>query len=185
LASAGWTIPLWADPRIVHRLRDAPGNLDRAFVRHYTGQGATNLRALWKDLLASRGLRHWRALLREAIASYEDKRYAIVIPALLCVVEGSISAADGALRRRSRPRESATRKRDTTPAGMRRVIWVSIEAFLQPIFGDAPFHAERPAGLNRHWVLHGRDTTAWGKRRECIRLFHALDTLAATVDRIR
>jgi hypothetical protein len=185
LGSAGWTIPLWADPRIVRRLRHAPGNLNAAFVRRYTKQNAEQLRKLWGRLLTSRGMRRWRVLLSEAIASYEDRRYAIVVPALLLVVEGSVSTAAGVLKSRSPLRRSAAVKRGTTPAGMRRLIWVSIESFVQSVFGDAPFDAMRPINLNRHWVLHGREANAWGRRRECIRLFHALDTISATVDRFR
>jgi hypothetical protein len=130
-------------------------------------------------------MKQWRVLLSEAIASYESRRYAIVVLALLVVIEGAVSTGAGVLKARKPPGKSAHRKRDATPAGMRRLIWVSIEAFVQPVFGDAPFNARRPITLNRHWILHGRDTTSWGRRRECIRLFHALDTIAATVDRVR
>lgn len=185
LGSAGWTIPLWADPRMVRRLRHAPGDLDAPFVHRYTTQNAEQLRKLCARLLSSRGMRRWRVLLSEAIASYEDRRHAIVVPALLLVVEGAVATAAGVLKRRSSLRRSSALKRETTPAGMRRLIWVSIESFVQSIFGDVPFDTTRPISLNRHWVLHGREANAWGRRRECIRLFHALDTISATVDRFR
>lgn len=185
LGSEGWTIPLWADPRIVNRLRQAPGNLDAAFIRYYTVQNAANLRELWGNLTASSGMRRWRPLLAEAVASYEDKRYAIVVPALLLVVEGAVAKAAGDLRRKASPGVAASRKREQLPAGMRRVIWTSVLAFVRPLFGHAPFGEARPIRINRHWILHGRNVTAWARRRECIRLFHALGTIAATVDRIR
>ena len=49
-----------------------------------------------------------------------------------------------------------------TEAGTRRLIWISIESFIKPIFCNAPFTESRPIVLNRHWILHGRDTKAWG-----------------------
>ena len=183
LGSSGWTIPLWADPRIVKRLRSAPGDLDAAFGRHYTARNAANLRQLWAGLSASQGMRPWRRLLSEAVASYEDKRYAIVVPALLLIVEGAVAKGAGDLKRKAAPGASARRKSELTPEGMRRLIWASIHAFVRSTFRHAPFGELRPITLNRHWVLHGRPTV-WGRRRECIRLFHALDTIAATVDRI-
>ena len=185
LGSAGWTIPLWADPRLVKRLRQAPGDLDDAFVRHYTKQGGTNLRTLWEELAASRGMRPWRTLITESVASYEDRRYAIVVPALLSVVEGAVAKAGRSLKQQPRPKTDTRRMRSATDAGMRRLMWVSIEGFVKSVFGDAPFQSARPVILNRHWVLHGRTSTRWARRRECIRLFHALGTIAPTVDHVR
>src|SRR5579883_3387416 len=90
LAAAGWTIPLSKPPDIVNALRNAPGDLDRAFVLYYTTGHGAQLKGLWETLLKSRGLRRWRRLLAEAVESYKDKRYAVVIPALLLAFEGAV-----------------------------------------------------------------------------------------------
>jgi hypothetical protein len=89
------------------------------------------------------------------------------------------------LKQRAGPRAVTRRVRSATDAGMRRLIWVSIDGFVRSVFGDAPFQSARPVTLNRHWVLHGRSSTRWARRRECIRLFHALGTIAPTVDNVR
>lgn len=182
LGEAGWTVPMWADPRIMRRLKKASGDLDSAFVRYYTTRGGVNLTTLWGRLLASPGLRPWRRLLCEAVESYKDNRYAVVLPSLLLILEGAVVAGAKGLKRKIDPKNSAGRMRKDSKAEMRRLVWVSIEAFLKPVFSSASFHARRPITLNRHWVMHGRAATKWGCRRECVRLFHALDTVITTVD---
>ena len=186
LGKNGWTMPLWTDPRIVSKLRAASGDIDKAFVRWYTVDDNKRLRELWKRLLNSKGLYRWRKIIEQTIDSHLDRRYAVVVPCLLIILEGAVTEGADELRNSvTNPKNPARRKRDKTEAGMRRLIWTSIESFIEPIFGKAPFTENRPISLNRHWVLHGRDTNAWGLRRESIRLFHALDTISITVDRKR
>lgn len=183
LANCGWTIPMWADPQILTKLRTSTGSIDAAFVAHYTKNRSAKLQAIWMDLLASAGLRHWRPLLEESIASYRDRRYAVAVPALLLILEGAVAHGAADLRRPvSSPKKSANRKRQDTPAGMRRLIWSSINAFIRAVFDKAPFDQPRPAMLNRHWILHGRELRQWARRRECIRLFHALHTISVVVN---
>lgn len=184
LGENGWTMPLWAAPGVVPKLRNASGDIDKAFVHWYTADDNKRLRELWKRLRNSKGLSRWGKVIEQTIDSYLERRYAVVIPCLLIVIEGSVAdGADDLRKQVTNPKKSASRKREETEAGMRRLIWISIEAFITPIFGKASFAENRPVTLNRHWVLHGRDTNAWGLRRESIRLFHALDTISTTVDR--
>ena len=68
LGSEGWTIPLRKPPSMVSQLRKTPGNLDSAFVSHYTSHKSANMQRLWQDLQTSPGLRPWRGLLKEAIS---------------------------------------------------------------------------------------------------------------------
>jgi hypothetical protein len=182
LGEAGWTIPMWASPQLVNRLRNAPGDLDLAFVRYYTAQSGKNLTKVWQRLSASPGLRPWNHLLNQAIESYRDRRYAVVVPSLLLILEGAVASASMDLKKKCDPKASCARKRKSTAAGMRRLIWVSVEAFVKQVFGSAAFSDKRPIMLNRNWVLHGRDSTTWGHKRDCVRLFHALDTIATTVN---
>jgi hypothetical protein len=183
LGNSGWTIPMWADPQILANLRTSTGSIDAAFVAYYTKNRSAKLEANWTDLLASAGLRHWRPLLEESIASYRDRRYAVAVPALLLILEGAVACGAADLRHPvSSPKKSANRKRQDTPAGMRRLIWSSIDAFIRAVFDKAPFDQPRPAMLNRHWILHGRELRKWARRRECIRLFHALHTISTVVN---
>ena len=186
LGKNGWTMPLWADPRIVSKLRNASGDIDKAFVSWYTADDNKRLRELWNRLRNSKGLGRWRTVIEQTIASYLERRYAVVVPCLLIVIEGAVAhGADDLCKPVTNPKSSARNKRLKTEGGMRRLIWISIQSFLEPIFGTASFSESCPIKLNRHWVLHGRDTKAWGLRRESVRLFHALDTISTTVDRKR
>lgn len=186
LGKNGWTMPLWADPRMVSKLRNASGDIDKAFVNWYTRDANKRLRELWKRLLKSKGLYPWRTIIEQTIDSYLDRRYAVVVPCLLIVIEGAVAhGADDLRVLVTNPKRSADRKCMQTEAGMRRLIWISIQSFIKPIFGTASFAKTCPIKLNRHWVLHGRDIKTWGLRRESVRLFHALDTISTTVDRKR
>lgn len=185
LGSAGWTIPLWREPDILRELRQVPlDHLDTLFVQHYTAHRGANLQRVCDELLTSHGLAHWHTLLSEAVVSYRARRYAIVVTALLAILEGAIAMATQDLKRKSDPKGATARKRKGTEKGMRRLIWVSIEAFAREVFRPVPFSDRRPTIVNRNWVLHGRDTSSWS-RVDCIRLFHALHTTMVTVDRVR
>ena len=183
LGENGWTMPMWAAPRIVTKLRNASGDIDKAFVSAYTADNSKKLKELWKRLRDSEGLSRWRKVIEQTIDSYLDRRYSVVVPCLLIVLEAAIAHGANDLQNWPKPKSSASRKREQTEAGMRRLIWISIESFIKPIFDNVSFSERRPIVLNRHWVLHGRDTNAWGLRRESIRLFHAIDTVSTTVAR--
>ena len=185
LGKAGWTLPMWLQPHAAHELRHRTGDLDRAFLRYYERNRGEKLHALLGELERSPGLRPWRRLLREAVAAFGERRYSIVIPALLITIEGAVSRATRQLRKdRTDVKGAASRKSQNTRLPMRRLVWISIHAFLQVVFGKSRFSGKRPQIVNRHWVAHGRGTGRWSKR-ECVRLFHALHTIAVTVDRPR
>jgi hypothetical protein len=184
LAQQGWTLPMSREPRIVAELRNASGNLDEAFVRYYTRDRNANLELMWSDITRSSGLRPWCRFIAESIDSYRDRRYTITLPALLLTFEGAVVKAAHD-RNAKGPKKPAERKRDELPGSIRQLVWVSIEGFIGRVFANAAFSAKRPVTLNRHWVLHGRDARPAAARRESIRLFHALHTIAVVVNRIR
>jgi hypothetical protein len=177
---------MWADPNIVAKLQQAPGNLDAAFVRRYTMNDSAQLPAVWENLSASVAMRPWRLVIKQAIESYNDRRYAVVVPSLLLTFEGAVAVGSGTYKKRStNPKRAASSKREETFAGIRRLTWTSIQAFTERVFEDAPFDQRRPQTINRHWVLHGRAVAQWAQRTECIRFFHALDTVLVTLDHPR
>jgi hypothetical protein len=56
------------------------------------------------------------------------------------------------------------------------IVWKNINRFFEELYKGSDFDGPRPWGLNRHWILHGRDTTQW-IQADSIRLFQALDTI--------
>ena len=126
-------------------------------------------------LAADGGLRD-----HEAAAAEAD-----VVPALLLTVERAVAAGAGIFRARKPLVKAANRKLDTHPAGMRKLLWLATHSVVSSMFADATYKARRPPTLNRYWALHGRAPSAWATRTECIRLFHALHTISALVERKR
>ena len=185
LGRVGWTLPMDMDPRIAEKLH-ATKSAERAnaeFRRYYTARRSAQLRRVQSELLASKGLKPWRRTIRESISAFEARKYALVLPSLLTIVEGAIMAATGQLRTdQVRTREIARLAADRTERPMRRLIWTSVEGFVSTVFGRSSFAGKRPKTINRHWVLHGRGIGYW-RRLECIRLYHALHTILALVDR--
>src|SRR4030095_698695 len=57
-----------------------------------------------------------------------------------------------------------------------RLIWKSVATFMEKLYENSDFSGNRPFLINRHWILHGRDATAWTVA-DSIRLFNALQTI--------
>ena len=53
--------------------------------------------------------------------------------------------------------------------------------FVEKLFQQAPFEDVRPAFMNRHWILHGRDSASWS-RADALRLFNALQTVDSLLE---
>ena len=63
-------------------------------------------------------------------------------------------------------------------------LWRATDAFIGELFQRSDFDGPRPTGLNRHWILHGRDETAWNQA-DSLRLFQATDTITSLQEKVR
>ena len=62
---------------------------------------------------------------------------------------------------------------------MAELVWRSYKGFAEALYAYVDFHAsEKPAFLNRHYILHGRGI-ADSNLTDCLRLPQALHTLTA------
>jgi hypothetical protein len=179
LGQHGWTIPMWGPIPLVREIfrHISTDQLDHFFVTAYRQQWHTRERRLFVDLLDAELLANWNPVIEQAIASYRRKRYLIVVPALLSVLEGALASAAQRSSDRTSPSRMAAEQRLARDAGAVRLGWVSLHGFVSSIFAHHSFDAAPPGRLNRHWVLHGRDSPRWDAV-DCLRLFQALDTLA-------
>lgn len=186
LGSWGWTTPSWGPLRYAEVLVQEfdAAHIDAYFLDYYGGPFSKHFRDLVRGLQASKSLGPWHPLLRQCVSAYRRRHYALVIPSLLTVFEGYLfSRADPTLITKTKPGLVTKHRRDALDAGSTRLCWVSVDAFAHWLFSPSPFSASAPRQLNRHWVLHGRDTRLRGKA-DCLRLLQAIDTLSMlAVDR--
>ena len=175
IGRAGWTFPMDATPGEAADLaRQAEAeDIDVVFSRYYDAGGYD---ALKESLRSKRSIDRWRGLIEQAFIGYEAGLTLIVVPAMMTVVEGVLAQA-GEQWESIRARDIAAEIRQKAmPQSITLAVAISVEEFINVLFASHPFSGDRPALLNRHWILHGRDETAWNKA-DCLRLFQAVDTI--------
>lgn len=179
MASRGWTIQMSLTPRDLEELANqTPAEADEFFVAFYTDDNFAALRGVREELTRRPALAQWRALLEECFESFESGRHLIVIPALLSIIEGVIaSAGQGLTSQRVRLfHVCAENAKKSTTNFMTAEMWTSMALFLEKLFQPAPFDGSKPVFINRHWILHGRDSASWTVA-DALRLFNALQTV--------
>jgi hypothetical protein len=179
MASRGWTIQMSLTPRDLEELANhTPEEADEFFVAFYTEDNFAAFRKVREELTCRPSLAQWKALLEECFDSFESGRHLITIPALLSIIEGAIASAGQALtdQRVRLFHICAENAKKSTPNFMKAEMWNSMALFLEKLFQRAPFDDDKPAFINRHWILHGRDSASWTVA-DALRLFNALQTV--------
>jgi hypothetical protein len=180
LGAAGWTVPMWAPPALVRGLLEHttnPAEIDESFVHVYTENRGKEFKDLAGRLKGRKVLTPCRALLDECLFAYSKKRYVVTVPALLAVLEGLVATAGDQLKSLKSPRQTAGAKYKQS-SGISALIWASLEAFVGVVFQSHSFAESRPTIINRHWILHGRDSSSW-TQADSLRLFQACDTVSS------
>jgi hypothetical protein len=187
LARAGWLFPRNMTPdEIIKLVRGRPRLnrkvLDQWFEDYYHADRGRRFRTLVSRLRGAKRLAAWQPLLRECLWAYERRRYRVVTPALLPVVEGLVAEAAGVTRQPGTKVAAAWRKGVKRPRRgfLIEVNWSAAMAFLASVWQKRLFDSSAPRALNRHWALHGR-RPAMGTRADALRLLVAVDFIADTV----
>jgi hypothetical protein len=179
LGARGWTIPTFATPQqLVLVTALAHGDADHGFSVFYEANGGQQLQLLRQSLQASEPLAAWQPLLMEAFTAYAHGLFRVAVPALVTVLDAAVSLLGGRLTTRADVTRVAAETLRGANDGLARTIAASLHAFLLVVFRPHDFASAPPTLLNRHWVLHGRDTRAW-TQADCLRLFQAIDTIGA------
>jgi hypothetical protein len=184
MATRGWTIQMSLTPGIWAGLANqTPEETDQFFVTFYTEDNFAALHEVRQELTGRTSLAQWKALLEECFESLEAGRHLITVPALLLIIEGVVASAGQALteQRVRLVRICAENAKKSTPSFMKAEMWNSMELFLEKLFQPAPFDDAKPAFINRHWILHGRDSTSWTVA-DALRLFNALQTVDSLLE---
>lgn len=177
LGDLGWTVPMWAEPKLVLEVLDMePQAIEELFVNTYREGGRAPFRELCDGMVDRTILAPWHLLLDDCRCAFVEGRYRVVVPGLLLILEGLLVASLPAAGRKGKPLPIALAHQRASEA-LHAAVWTSVVAFVRAVFKRHSFAAPRPALINRHWVLHGRDAATWGEA-ECIRLFQAVDTIS-------
>jgi hypothetical protein len=177
LGEYGWVIPGGMTlPQTAQILSEGDKEkIDALFVKFYSDPGALSI--LRDSLLSCDSIKQWDRLLEECFEAYERCRYLITIPALLTVLEGVIS--------KDNPRTLSKSVRDNLLSAKLKqagsnyyetIHWQTIGIFLDQLYAQSDFNGPEPPGLNRHWILHGRDIPDW-VQADSLRLFLAIETV--------
>jgi hypothetical protein len=155
---------------------------DAFFENYYTEHEFAALRKVRGELAGRPALAQWKNLLDQCFESFERGDHLIAVPALLTVIEGVVASAGSALtRRRVRPVEICVANWGKRGNCVTDAIWYSVSLFVERLFQDASFAQGRPTFINRHWILHGRDSAAWTVA-DTLRLFNALQTIDSLLE---
>jgi hypothetical protein len=185
LAQQGWALPMSLTPAETYGILSggAPDAVDTAFVRLYEADEGRHFELLAEALLDRREvLIQWRALLEQTVSAYKRGDFAITIPSLLIVCEGVLMVGHGnRTDLRSVVRQRAEAAQSQLPESITTILWRSVHRFVDQLFARSDFSGTPPARLNRHWILHGRDSSRWNQA-DCLRLFLAVDTISTLSD---
>jgi len=187
LARFGWTLPMQLTQGELIDLASEPiDRVDAFFVDHYTARNFSALRKVRRELTTRPGLSTWWMLLNECFEVFESGKYLITVPALISTIEGVVSYAGNALHKQNVSRKFLVgvceNKAKRSPGrGLQGLMWRSLEIFIEKLFQDAPFDKSRPTSINRHWILHGRDSSN-STVADSLRLFSALETIDSLLE---
>lgn len=183
LALHGWAVPLSLTMSELLKLSQQFSSVgpDEWFLNYYTADDGLQFRALAQRLSDDSSLSPWQGLLHQCLFAYERSHFAITVPTLLLVLEGRIARSAGNQTRvPALVKQHLIRHQGKWPDSLTAAVWRSMVAFVEQLYKASDFAAGRPAVLNRHWVLHGRDHKSWDQK-DSLRLFQALATTCSVM----
>lgn len=182
LGANGWTLPMWLTPVELEEILAAARtrDIDEVFVDYYESDGGGPLAALHSSIRRQRSLEPWRPLVEECLAAFDDDLYRVIVPSVLTVIEGALIALAKAPRAKDPKQPVKAALHSTRDGSVVRAAWISIDGFVSGLYKSHPFGRGAPDTLNRHWIMHGRAGSEWG-RVDALRLFQAVDTIASVI----
>jgi hypothetical protein len=188
LAALGWTLPMQLSPMDIIELAGAPiEEAEAVLVAFYTEDEFKALRRVRQEILARPALSDWKTLLDECFEVFEAGKHLVTVPALISTIEGVVARAANSSRKQSVSSKflasicADKAKASASPSSIEALMWRSLQIFIEKLFQHAPFDKSRPPVINRHWILHGRDSSDW-TIVDSLRLFCALETVDSLLE---
>jgi hypothetical protein len=175
----GWPInPMWETVELVG-LVEALGQAgcDEVFVGFYEAEHGARIQEALRGLGESQRMARWRAIMLQSRDAIERDHHALVVPALLTVLEGLVFP-DQTKNTRVMERVEQLAKEQAV-GGYLQLVWQTIDDYVKALYAHSDFQAGEPH-FNRHWILHGRSSSTW-TRTDSIRLLHGIHTIHASL----
>jgi len=193
LAQVGWTLPQRMSLPDFHSLLARPNpslaHIDSWFVEYYCRDDGAYFFDLREHLLSSSKLQFWKPLIEQGICAFERGHFAICIPSLLLIIEGSIATFWGVKFQTDKDRRKFFERRATLvsegsipPSNWKSIKWESykwksVAVFLESVFQTAVSPLQDYPILKRHLVMHGKSDPSKWDVADCLRLFQAIGTV--------
>jgi len=156
----------------------SPKAVDAVFVNLYESNNGSFFNRVAKSLASRDVIAKWRPLLEQVFSAYGRRDFLITIPALLIVCEGVLASDRGnETNVKKVVADSVQAQKHRGPDSLTILVWRTVERFINELFKNSDFTGARPNMLNRHWILHGRDSSTW-TQADCLRLIQVVDTLS-------
>lgn len=183
LAALGWTLPMKMSLPEFHALvmQDGltVGAVEEWFLDYYSRDEGSEFNSLKNHLMNSDHLVFWRPLLEQVFDAYSRGQFAVCVPSLLSVLEGSIAVPWNVTafhKERCRKEFFEERINAARPDSIRRFQWKSVGAFVLTVFEGVDPNQEYSTP-KRNLILHGKSDPATWDRPDCLRLLQAIDTI--------
>lgn len=184
LGRLGWTLPMLLPittvPELLDAAHDESEDIDALFREFYDFDEQARLNELLRSIAEEPGLAMWAPLIAECVASLQDGRFRVPLPALLSVFEGTLAVALSRFEKKLDAKLATARRSDESKRVMEILIWRSIEGFCAELYRAESFAGPAPSRVNRNWVLHGRAIPDASKI-DSLRLLQAIHTTASQI----
>ena len=183
LAELGWTLPMHMSLPEFHALVMQDGltvnRVDEWFQEHYTRDDGVEFNTLRNFLLSSNELTFWKPLVEQVFRAFDRGEYAICVPSLLLVFEGSLARPwEIAFQNKKKRKGFFERKIKGAIAGsIHHYIWKSVGHFCDIVFETAVSDGREHPVLKRNLILHGKSDPSKWDQADCLRLFQAISTV--------
>lgn len=183
LASLGWSLPTQFSYKQINEAANSiytQEQVDEAMLSFYTDNELSVLKdLLFNQVVVSPDFEPWKNVVKDCYKSFEQGFFLVVVPTLITVIEGYLSLKIGTLNSTNIRMRAPTKTKAEEPKEHRldNTIWISIYTIIDNLYQKSDFTGTPPANLNRHWVLHGRNTPAEAKI-DSVKLFNLLGSLS-------
>lgn len=178
IGKLGWSIPFIMGLNELEKLKNSEkveDSIDEFFIGFYNDR---NLKLMVKHINKSNINCTLKTLFNQCIENYNKSNYLICLSSSITILEGVLSQfstdkKDIRMIKVCRENMESTKESNKL---IKHLVWVSFYNFINKLYEKSSFDSDEPNVINRHWLLHGRTQTDWGKS-DCLRVFNAIYTV--------
>ncbi|MDR4225929.1 hypothetical protein FO507_00800 [Bacillus mojavensis] len=155
----------------------SPSQVNKLFYEYYTNDDLINLKIEF-DEIKTRIPNEFKSLVFQCISCFLRGDWHITIPSLITIVEGLIAKFLKTNKHSSYLLSHWEKKINPKENELTYALSVSLHEYIgNSLFTYKSFKDDRGEGLNRNWILHGRDTPDSWEDVDSIKLFILISAL--------